>query len=223
MRYSRLIATLLVAMAVVAVRADEPKPKSLDAQLLDDLGDSTPAAQPTEPTKPARAVDRQLLDDLDAGEDIGQEKKSPLQELGEKMKHVEERIRGRDTSETTLELQREISDQLAKLIEQAKKQGKQGGNSNAGGQGKPGAESGNESGNPSAAPASESTQRVDRTDTVERGSADVKDLIRRVWGHLPDKMREQMQNSIDEQFLPKYETLIEEYYRRLAEQPSTGP
>ena len=47
-------------------------------------------------------------------------------------------------------------------------------------------------------------------------------MLRRVWGHLPEKAREQMQNSIDEEFLPKYEKLIEQYYQRLAEQPSGG-
>jgi hypothetical protein len=38
-----------------------------------------------------------------------------------------------------------------------------------------------------------------------------------VWGQLPEKEREQMlQNSID-QFLPKYELMIEAYFKSLVE------
>ena len=51
----------------------------------------------------------------------------------------------------------------------------------------------------------------------------MKDLFRRIWGNLPDKLREEMQASLSEQFLPKYERLIEEYYKRLAEEQSGGP
>ena len=51
----------------------------------------------------------------------------------------------------------------------------------------------------------------------------VNDLLRRMWGHLPDKVRDQMQASLSEQFLPKYERLIEEYYKRLAEERPGGP
>ena len=52
---------------------------------------------------------------------------------------------------------------------------------------------------------------------AEVETAEVHDLVRRFWGHLPDKLRDEMQSSLSEQFLPKYEQLIEDYYRRLAE------
>ena len=51
----------------------------------------------------------------------------------------------------------------------------------------------------------------------------MKEVLRRFWGHLPEKIRDQMQSSMSEEFLPKYERLIEDYYRRLAEDPRTGP
>jgi hypothetical protein len=51
----------------------------------------------------------------------------------------------------------------------------------------------------------------------------VKDLFLRIWGNLPDKLRDEMQASISEQFLPKYERLIEEYYKRLAEDQPGQP
>jgi len=46
-----------------------------------------------------------------------------------------------------------------------------------------------------------------------------------VWGDLPAQQRERMTQLSDEQFLPKYEMLIGDYFRRLAEQkenPSGG-
>ena len=49
------------------------------------------------------------------------------------------------------------------------------------------------------------------------------DVLRRIWGHLPEKVRDDMQASFSEQFLPKYERLIEEYYKRLAEERPAAP
>lgn len=44
-------------------------------------------------------------------------------------------------------------------------------------------------------------------------------LVRGAWGSLPERQRQQvMQLLPPEQFLPKYESLIEEYYRRLSEE-----
>ena len=42
-------------------------------------------------------------------------------------------------------------------------------------------------------------------------------MLKEVWGHLPARVREQMQNAASEQFLPKYEAMIEQYYERLTE------
>ena len=44
-----------------------------------------------------------------------------------------------------------------------------------------------------------------------------------MWGHLPDKLRDEMQASLSEQFLPQYERLIEAYYQRLAEEGGPKP
>jgi len=57
----------------------------------------------------------------------------------------------------------------------------------------------------------------------DTGGGIPQDLLSRIWGHLPDKLRDQMQASLSEQFLPKYEQLIEDYYRRLAEDRSVSP
>jgi hypothetical protein len=43
-------------------------------------------------------------------------------------------------------------------------------------------------------------------------------MLKRVWGHLPPRLREQLSSGMAEEFLPKYEKLIEEYYQRLVEE-----
>jgi hypothetical protein len=43
-------------------------------------------------------------------------------------------------------------------------------------------------------------------------------LAREVWGHLPDKLKEEMQQAFKEGTLPKYQVMIEKYFRAIAEQ-----
>ena len=41
------------------------------------------------------------------------------------------------------------------------------------------------------------------------------------WGQLPPQLRERLRNSLPERFLPGFETMLEAYYRRLAETPNS--
>lgn len=43
------------------------------------------------------------------------------------------------------------------------------------------------------------------------------DALKAAWGHLPQRVREQMLQSSADEFLPEYREAIEAYYRRLAE------
>jgi hypothetical protein len=131
------------------------------------------------------------------------------------MRTVRESLLARDTSEATQQLQRQIADDLAVLIDQARQQSAA---KKPGGRGSAGA-----NGEPVPTPPSDSTHRVEPGAKEAAETADVKDVLRRFWGHLPDKMREQMQSSLSEQFLPKYERLIEQYYQRLAEDVPSRP
>jgi len=42
-------------------------------------------------------------------------------------------------------------------------------------------------------------------------------LVKKAWGNLPPHLRKQISNSSMERFLPKYERLTQEYFRKLAE------
>jgi hypothetical protein len=226
---SRYLACLAVLFAVTAFAQE----KSLDEQLLDDLKPAPAkvkaADKPADPKtdKPkTNKLDEDLRRDLE-GEDIGQEKKEehPLVKLGREMRMVQQRIEAKDTAEGTQQLQKEIAGNLAKLIEQAKKK-PQGNKSPGNNQNKPGtgsAQSGAESGSPQSKPGQESTQRLEQGNQEQAQMNDVKDALRRIWGHLPEKEREEMIGALGEQFLPKYEQLIEAFYKRLAERPATRP
>ncbi len=48
--------------------------------------------------------------------------------------------------------------------------------------------------------------------------ADPKALQQSVWGHLPEKLRTQMQSRMVEEFLPSYREQIEDYFKALLEQ-----
>jgi hypothetical protein len=86
--------------------------------------------------------------------------------------------------------------------------------------GKPG--SGNKAGTGenqgSNRPAKDSTTRMGGPADGRAALERMKEMLNDVWGHLPPKVREQLQSSAPEEFLPKYEKLIEEYYKRLAEE-----
>jgi hypothetical protein len=222
----------LLVLALVSIQSlvaadpppSQPKaapPKSLDAQLLDDLDADLlkglpGSVKPGIPAMPAAPGTKPP-----AGEDLGEAgaATNPLAIVGERMREVQRRIAGRDTSETTQTVQKQIEADLAKLIEQAKQQCAACNKSGSG----QGQQAGNTGGNPTPAPPRDSTNRVEQGAKEAVETADVKDVLRRFWGHLPDKIRDEMQSSLSEEFLPKYERVIEDYYRRLAEDPRVKP
>ncbi len=223
-------------VAAVACAADPAAPKSLDDELLEGLETDLlpPTPKPTTPAekKPAQprasqadneGLDSKLLDQLGEGEDIELgPQPNPLTRIGRTMRQVETLIVKRDTSSRTQNMQKQIVSELDALLEQTKKQC-QGGqcDSPASASSKPSAAAGNKpsEGEPSNKPAKDSTERLakpGKTDTED--AKDLDELVKQVWGHLPDKVRGQMQNVSVENFLPKYEKLIEDYYKRLAEE-----
>ncbi len=227
---SLLAVSALLPLATISVRAaDDSGAKSLDEQLLDDLDSellpkiepqSQPPAAERAPAKDQPGLDEKLLDGLGEGEDIelGPEP-DPLTQIGRRMRQVETRIDSRDTSVRTQEMQKQILRELEMLLEQTKKQC-QGAcqNPSSSSQPQPGSTASNQPQKGEAGPPKESTDKLrDPGETKVDEPANMDQLVREVWGHLPDKIRIQMQNVTVEQFLPKYEKLIEDYYQRLAE------
>ena len=49
------------------------------------------------------------------------------------------------------------------------------------------------------------------------------ELVKDLWGHLPERQRQQILQPLSEDFLPKYATEIEEYFRALADPDRRPP
>ena len=61
----------------------------------------------------------------------------------------------------------------------------------------------------------ESDPRPRTGDDVPSDPSDLRDAV---WGTLPERLRGQIQTPLQEEFLPRYERIIKQYYKRLAEQ-----
>jgi len=213
---------------------EKPSAASLDDLLLDDLdnqlleGLDVPAAESPPASAASSGLDRELLDQLGTGEDFGRESSDPFLTIGRQMRTAEELIGRRDASAGTRRVQQQIVDDLDRLIEQMNKQCAGGSSSSAGKpspdpdkQGKPGSKAGSGENRGGSKPARDSETRVGQSDANDARLAQVMETLKQVWGHLPARVREQMQSGMAEEFLPKYERLIEQYYQRLAEDRAT--
>ncbi len=207
--------------------------KSLDQQLLDDLEgdlleglDDLSLEDEVEKAKGSDdPLDDALLDQLGDGEDIGEEG-DPLTKIANRMRAVEELIAEQETAEKTQRIQQQIVAELTEMIQLVKKQcdcqspkqqqpqaGKPKPGSKPGPQ-KKGNQPGNQAGNKAS---SESQMRDGEAEDAQVQREELEQMLKEVWGHLPVRVREQMQNAASEQFLSKYEALIEKYYERLTE------
>ena len=152
-----------------------------------------------------------MLDPFAEGSDIGQQ--NPLARIGRQMLRVEQLLGQRAVSVETQQTQRQIVDQLDELIDalaasqQAQKQRKTGSSSQ--GDQQP-AKSGREAARNASGQPDESGSDAQQT-TVVQGA------VGEFWGHLPERFRRQMRSAEAVEFLPKYRKLIEDYYKRLAE------
>lgn len=225
-----LFASIVQAAPPAARDGDQQQPrKTLDEQLLDDLAPGPPKASPAEddgqrPSKkrsqPA-SLDDELLDGLE-GEDVSPgsdaANENPLVRLNQRMKQVERRMAGTRGDEKTRRLQQEISSDLSKLIaelerqcSQCKKQSSSSRRQQAS-QPKPG---GNPAQQASDKPASDSSTSTKEKDAAKVDPARLQETLKDIWGHLPPHLRQQMEQSANEEFLPEYELEIAEYYRSL--------
>ncbi len=154
------------------------------------------------------------------------EEDNPVLGIARRMLDVQSRIAGADAGENVQDEQKKIIADLDKLIEQAKKSCNCSGSCSNPKQGssrtpsssaakKPGSKPGNK---PSDKPARQSSQRPPDKKAVKPDPAEMRNLIKDLWGELPPNVREQMMQNPTEQFVPQYESMIEEYYRRLSEE-----
>jgi hypothetical protein len=206
------------APAIAADKStDEELMENLDSELLDGL-ETIPADE-----EAAGAAHESESSDIVSG-DVDE-----FTRISRRMRELERMIPQLEKKQPTTRLQKDVVAELEKLIADLEKQCQkcQGGASSGSKPSQqtadreqvkqPGQQSsqGGEQ-NPNR-PARDSTERLGKDDVRKPDMEQMKGLLKDIWGQLPEKAREQMLQSSPEQFLPKYELLIEDYYRRLSE------
>jgi hypothetical protein len=167
-----------------------------------------------------------------------------LLELTRMMQRAEQQMRAGNLASETQQLQQQVIDHLDEWIaafesqqQQQRRQQRQEGTSVEQGEGDEGASPSERDGDREATPGgdeepgdatAEGTDAgvgADGEEGVAGGQRESSPASRArddVWGHLPERIRQQLQSAAVERFLPKYEDLIEAYYQRLAEEEA-GP
>jgi hypothetical protein len=235
-----LMAPLLVILSAAAAMAqprDERTPetdlfRSLKTQTRKDIEREIFGA----PEKAEK--DKFAARSVESGEGLGErlrrqlgpaaekEDANPLAGVARRMLEVHERVRQSDAGPATLNLQKQIVADLDRLIDEARKSAGQC-NSSASAQQqsssskpsssppKPGAGASHKAGNKPAAGAG---QRKEGEQRRKPDMDEMRTIMKDLWGELPPQVREQMLQAPVEQFVPKYEQLIEDYFRDLSDQ-----
>jgi hypothetical protein len=167
----------------------------------------------------------------------------------EQMQAAHEKLSRKDAGPETQAIQKEVLAALDELLKAPPQQNSQsspqgGGGSAAGGAGQAGSRS-----DPAPSPADQQPQptvsessakangavernRQNAEDAIERtGTAPTVDqsaLRRRrlevdVWGHLPEKLREQLLSTYGEKVVPQYQDLVRRFYEALSEPSPADP
>jgi hypothetical protein len=182
-------------------RADRPQPRELDPEDLSRL--------PMRALTPAES----------AGED-------PLSVVVREMREAQRRIARAESDRRTQAIQQHVVAELDRLIEQAvasDSQSQAARSQTASSTTTPAAQP------PQARPgdAKPGTPRAGSTSKRSPAgpprqpseAAKIRGMMENAWGELPGKQREQMLQSPVEEFLPQYESLLEDYFKRLATPP----
>lgn len=217
-----LLPWLIVLLAVIAAQAQS---ESLGDRLLDDLDPGlfgAPAElDPRDPELRFRPPRRSGAEGSDVGGPTGGAP-LPLVRVRQGMQMVELLLAEDRAVAEARDVQGQVVRELDALIAELEKQCR-------GGSGQPSNESPPSERSQADAPRQSATpgrgQTAARDSTSRLGSAAAQpvepatldDLIKDLWGHLPARSREQLLQSFSDEFLPKYQLEIEQYYRRLAE------
>lgn len=237
-----LLAVAWNANVIVAAPATESA-----SGLLDDLGselfgpkdasksDEKPGAKLKAQDLPPRG-ELPSVNPPAGGEDLGlPPQDSPLTAIWDGMRQAERLITQRNLNGETAQVQDQVVGALDELIEQLQQQNQnssqsqsqsqeqqqasqrstpqQGASQQAAGQPRPSG----------ATAARTSSDRLQSGNGGEAAPGSSQDLLKDVWGQLPERVRQQLLQSSTDEFLPQYRDDIERYFRRLAEEESATP
>lgn len=172
-------------------------------------------------------VENQLLQQLQKpiGEDLGQpSQESPLERVANQMRQAGPLIGQPDKAAETRRIQQSIVGALEELIKQqepssASPREKRGSDSSQTAGKQPPKDRGSTQKNADPSPKSNATgSPTIATGSVTAPAEAARSFLQQLWGHLPARARQQVSQEWGEEFLPKYELQLEDYFRRLAEE-----
>ena len=204
---------------------NKPRPGVFEEELFKGL-DKLPTVpgstsrQQQEPGKPERgpAIDKQRQRRLTQGEDLGEQSGDSWSRIGHSMRNVEGRIAAGDLGKETQQLQKMIVQDLGKLTKQLQQQSSDSSFRPGTGAASSPSSQATDDQQDATKPAADSTSRIGQDTGSQPKVEEVELVIDQLWGHLPARLQTQLRGAAVDQFLPKYQRLLEQFYRRLAEQ-----
>lgn len=144
--------------------------------------------------------------------------RDPLAEVLQWMEESEKRLNSGDTGPGTRQLQQNVVKRLEELIRQA-----EGASASASASARqsqtppmPSSEEADDSAT-AARPGENQPGRGETQGGGENSAEDLRMVLQRIWGELPQRERDILMQRGAESFLPKYRPMIEAYFRRLSE------
>ena len=229
------IGLIVFLYSCAPVIAQSQQRRSLDSELLKNLKAQSKSDIEREVLGPDEKKDKLQAGAGQGGADLNQrlqqelgaaaekENDNPLLNIAQNMFQVRQRMVQSDAGPATLNLQKQIVADLDLLIDQARKScgqcsssssnPRQSATNPSGSRPKPGAKAAQKPGNkPAAASSTRSPDGQSRKPDME----EMRSIINNLWGELPPHVREQMLQTPVEEFIPKYQDLIEDYFRDLS-------
>lgn len=230
--------------------AAEPARDDDDAPVAEGPAKEDGKSEKAKTTPAASLDDEELLKAIaphakdDADEEIDR-----LERAIEGMRRAQERITRSDTSPGTQKVQERVIKDLEDLLSLLKKQQKRRGSSqqksrrqseslseaereklrkeqgdpNNSARTNPDGSADPNDGRRSNDKSADSQERTDAARALAAEQARRARMIKDVWGHLPPHVRERIEKSFSEKYLPKYEELVKKYYESLAEKNRKSP
>ena len=141
--------------------------------------------------------------------DDNEERSGPAGQIIKEMRDIEQKLNKPDTGEGTREEQKKVVKRIETLIEEMKQSGQSGmGRMTIRRVRRPGQQPGQQPGSNEGAQARGAPLQKPLRPTTKHSTAGGKDI----WGHLPEELRAEIENMINELPLSTKEALIDRYY-----------
>jgi len=204
--------------------APDKKPEKLPEK----KPEASPKPEAKKPEESREDPDREALE-------LEQKMQEAKKRLLENFKLADDRLEKKDAGEGTQQVQRDIVHDLEELIDQTQRlqqpqeQQQSSSSSSSSSQRKQQARSRRMQRNRSSArrptptpeqenPTSQATGNLRKYGKEQQDNmSKIADLYKDVWGHLPETLRQEMDQYSREQFMAKYNDLLKQYYSTIAE------